>query len=190
MKTSLIVPLLLAATLGTARAEVATYAADPTHTFVNFEVKHFGTSTLRGRFDKKSGTVTLDRAAKSGKVEFIIDTSSLSTGLPALDTHLKSKDFLNAAEAPTARFAGTDLRFEGDKVTAVTGTLTLLGKTAPVTLKATNFNCYNNPMLKVETCGGDFETTIQRSQWGIAYGIEYGIPDSVRLLIQVEGIKQ
>ena len=70
------------------------------------------------------------------------------------------------------------------------GTLTLRDKTMPVTLKASNFNCYTNPMLKREVCGGDFETTIKRSQWGVNYGLEYGMPDDVRLLIQVEAIKQ
>ncbi len=60
----------------------------------------------------------------------------------------------------------------------------------PVTLKASNFNCYMNPMLKREVCGGDFETTLKRSQWGMSCGLDMGVPDDVRLLIQVEAIKQ
>ena len=61
----------------------------------------------------------------------------------------------------------------------------------PVTLKATNFNCYINPMLKREVCGGDFETTIARSAYGMSFGIaDYGLPDNIRLLIQIEAIKQ
>ena len=70
------------------------------------------------------------------------------------------------------------------------GSLTLRGKAMPVTLKASNFNCYTSPMLKREVCGGDFETTIKRSQWGVNYGLEFGMPDDVRLLIQVEAVKQ
>ena len=70
------------------------------------------------------------------------------------------------------------------------GTLTMLGKTQPVTLKATNFNCYMSPMIKREVCGGDFETTIARSAYGMAYGLTYGLPDNIRLLIQIEAIKQ
>lgn len=173
-----------------AGAEPVPYAIDPAHTFANFEIGHMGTSTLRGRFDKKEGTVQIDRAAKTGKVDLTIDTTSLSTGTPPFDTHLKSKDFFNAAEFPTARFVGDQFTFDGDKVAAVTGTLTLLGKTQPVTLKATRFNCYTNPMLKREVCGGDFETTIARSQWGMDWGVQRGAPDSVRLLVQVEAIKQ
>jgi len=187
MKTFLIASLALAAA-GVAHAQ--TYSADPTHTFVTFEVKHFATSTLRGRFDKKEGNVTIDRAAKTGKAEITIDITSVSTGVPALDTHLKSKDFFNAAENPTARFVGDKFAFDGTKVTSVAGTLTMAGKTLPVTLTASNFNCYENSMLKREVCGGDFETTIKRSDWGVSYGLTYGIPDNVRLLVQVEAVKQ
>ena len=189
MKTLLISTLALAAA-GLTHAEIATYSADPSHTAVTFEAKHFGTSTIRGRFDKKEGSVTLDRAAKTGKAEFTFDTTSISTGFVPLDTHLKSKDFFNAAEAPTAKFVGDKFSFDGDKVTSVAGTLTMLGKTQPVTLTASNFNCYQSPMLKREVCGGDFETTIARSQWGMAYGLTYGLPDNIRLLIQVEAVKQ
>jgi len=180
----------LFATAGFAQAEIATYAIDPTHTFVTFEAKHFGTSTLRGRFDKKEGTVSFDKAGKTGKAEITLDTSSVSTGVGPLDGHLKSKDFFNAAEFPTAKFVGNKFTFNGDKVSAVEGTLTMRGKTQPVTLIASNFNCYQNPMLKREVCGGDFETTLQRSLWDVSYGVASGIPDNVRLLIQIEAVKQ
>ena len=181
---------VLTAAFGAARAEIATYAIDPTHTFVTFEATHFGTSTLRGRFDKKEGSVALDKAGKSGKADITIDTTSVSTGVAALDTHLKSKDFFNAAEFGTAKFSADKFAFNGDKVSELTGTLTLLGKTQPVTLKASNFNCYTSPMLKREVCGGDFETTITRTQYGMSYGLNYGLPDNIHLLIQVEAIKQ
>jgi polyisoprenoid-binding protein YceI len=187
--TKTLIAAALFATAGLAQAQSATYAIDPTHTFVNFESKHFGTSTLRGRFDKKEGTVTLDKAGKTGKVELTLDTTSVSTGVGPLDGHLKSKDFFSAAEFPTAKFVGDKFSFDGDKVTSVAGTLTLRGKAHPVTLTATNFNCYQNPMLKREVCGGDFETTIKRSQWDVSYGLP-GIPDDTRLLIQVEAVKQ
>jgi polyisoprenoid-binding protein YceI len=190
MKKTAIVLALITAAAGAAQAQSATYAIDPTHTFVTFEAKHFNTSTLRGRFDKKEGAVVFDRKAKTGKAEITIDTSSISTGVGPLDGHLKSKDFFNAGALPTVKFVGDQFTFDGDKVSAVGGQLTMLGKTMPVTLKASNFNCYQNPMLKREVCGGDFETTIARSQWGMNYGLDYGIPDSIRLLVQVEAVKQ
>ena len=60
----------------------------------------------------------------------------------------------------------------------------------PVTLKANQFNCYVSPMLKREVCGGDFETTIDRTAFGMNYGIDWGFPKNVRLAIQVEAVKQ
>ena len=189
MKPALLTAALLA-TAGLAQAQSATYQIDPTHTFVTFEAKHFGTSTNRGRFDKKSGTISFDRSARSGKADITIETGSISTGVAPFDGHLRSKDFFNSTEHPTARFVGEQFSFDAaGKVTSVAGTLSLLGKTQPVTLTASNFNCYDNPMLKREVCGGDFETTIQRSQYGMTYGLP-GIPDAVRLVIQVEAVKQ
>ena len=172
-----------------AQAQTATYTIDPTHTFVTFEASHFGTSISRGRFDKKEGTVQFDRAGKTGKIDISIDMASISTGVGPFDKHLQSADFFNAAAHPTARFLADGFVFEGDKVTRINGTLTLLGKIGPVVLTASRFNCYDSPIFKRQICGGDFETTIKRSQWGMNYGLP-GIPDDIRLVIQAEAIKQ
>jgi polyisoprenoid-binding protein YceI len=188
MKQLLITALIAAA--GAAQAAPATYAIDPTHTFVSFEISHFGTSTNRGRFDKKEGTVQFDRAGKTGKVEITIDTSSINTGTMPFDKHLQSPELLDAAKFPTAKFVADKFSFNGDKVSEISGTLTMLGKTNPITLKALNFNCYDSPMLKREVCGGDFESTITRSQYGVSYGLNWGFPDNVKLIIQVEAVKQ
>jgi polyisoprenoid-binding protein YceI len=188
-KTLLALALVPALFASAARAEIATYAIDPTHTFVMFEIDHFGTSTNRGRFDKKEGTVQFDRAGKTGKVDITLDVTSISTGTAPFDGHLKSPEILNAAAFPTARFVSDKLVFNGDKVTEVTGQFTLLGKTHPVTLKANKFNCYMNPMVKREVCGGDFEATIKRSLWGASYGLNYGFSDDMRLVVQVEAVK-
>jgi polyisoprenoid-binding protein YceI len=189
IRSTLIASLLAVAALG-AQAAPASYALDPSHTYATFEISHFGTSTNRGRFDKTSGTVTLDKAAKTGKVALTIEAGSINTGFAAFTKHLQSKDFFNVAEFPTVTFVADQFNFTGDKVAEVSGQLTLLGKTKPVTLKASNFNCYLNPMLKVEVCGGDFETQIVRSQFGMTWGLDFGFADSVRLLVQVEAIKQ
>ena len=110
---------------GAAQAESATYAIDPSHTFVTFEIGHMGTSTNRGRFDKKEGTVQFDRAGKSGKVNLTIDASSISTGTPALEKHLQSADFFNVEKFPTITFSADKFVFTGDKVSEVVGNLTL-----------------------------------------------------------------
>ncbi|WP_394789611.1 YceI family protein [Rhodoferax sp.] len=176
--------------VGTAHAQSGSYVIDPSHTFVTFEIGHMGTSTNRGRFDKKEGTVQLDTAAKTGKVDLTIDATSLSTGTAAFNKHLQSADFFNVEQFPTIKFSADKFVFTGDKVSEVVGSLTLLGKTNPVTLKASNFNCYQNQMIKREVCGGDFDTTIQRSQWGMTWGANYGFPDAVHLIVQVEAVKQ
>lgn len=190
MRTSLIA-LAAAATLlsGHAQAEPASYSIDPTHTFATFEISHFGASMNRARFDKKTGSVTLDKAAKTGKVDITIDTTSVNSGTPAFDKHLQSPDLFDTAKHPTMTFKGDQFTFDGEKVTAVAGQLTLLGKTAPVTLKANQFACYQSPMLKREVCGGDFEATIDRTVWGMNYGVDWGFPKNVRLVVQVEAVK-
>ena len=178
---------LLAAT---ASAHAATYAIEPSHTYATFEISHFGTSTNRGRFDKKEGTVEFDPAAKTGNVDLTLQIASINTGSDMFNKHLQSAEIFNVEAFPTAKFVADKFSFKGDKVTEVGGTLTLLGKTNPITLKALNFNCYQNPMLKREVCGGDFEATVVRSQYGLNYGLNYGFPDAVRVVIQVEAVKQ
>ena len=189
MKKALFAAAVLALS-SLAQAESATYAIDPTHTFVTFEISHFGTSTNRGRFDQKEGSVTLDKSGKSGKVEISFALAGVNTGVAAMNKHLLSDDFFAAEKFPTAKFVGDKFSFNGDKVVEVAGQLTLRGKTNPVTLKASNFNCYENPMFKREVCGGDFEATIDRTQWGVDYGLAWGFPKNVRLLIQVEAVRQ
>ncbi len=189
---SFLLSLTAAAALlaGASQANAATYAIDPTHTFATFEIGHMGATTNRGRFDKKEGKIEFDRAAKTGKVEITLDIASINTGTANFDKHLQSPDIFNVAAHPTAKFVSTGMTFNGDKVAEVAGTLTLLGKTNPVTLKASQFNCYNSPMLKREVCGGDFEATIDRTAYGMNYGVDWGFPKNVRLVMQVEAIKQ
>lgn len=179
-----------AGTAGVAQAAPAAYAIDPTHTFATFEISHFGASMNRARFDKKTGSVTLDKVAKTGKVDITIDATSVNSGTAAFDKHLQSPDLFDTAKYPTITFTGDQFTFEGDKVTAVAGTLTLLGKSASVTLKANQFACYQSPMLKREVCGGDFEATIDRTVFGMNYGVDWGFPKSVRIVVQAEAVKQ
>lgn len=165
------------------------YKIEPTHTFITWETKHFGTSTSRGRFDKKDGEITLDRAAGTGKAEIMIDMNSINTGVAPFDKHLKSGDFFDAEKHPQAKFVSGSFKLAAGKVAEVPGQLTLRGVTKPVTLKSTGFNCYESPIFKRQVCGGDFETTLKRSEYGMTYGLP-GIPDDIRLLIQIEAVAQ
>lgn len=182
--------LLAALAAAPAAAAPVRYVVEPNHTFVNFEVRHFNTSTVRARFDRVDGFVIVDTAAKRGEADITIDTASVSSGIESFDAHLRNEDFLHVERHPQAHFRSTDFRFFGDRVAALVGELTLLGTTHPVRLDASNFNCYDSPILKARVCGGDFETTIERSQWGMNWGIDRGVPDRVRLLIQIEAVAQ
>lgn len=175
---------------GAAQAETATYAVDPTHTFATFEISHFGASVNRVRIDKKEGTVQLDKAAKTGKVELTLQMDSMNSGTLPFNKHLQSSEIFDAEKFPTAKFVGDKFTFEGDKVASVSGLLTLKGKTQPVTFKANQFACYDSPMVKREVCGGDFEATIDRTAFGVDYGVAYGFPKNVRIVAQIEAIKQ
>lgn len=191
MRTS-VFALAIAGLFATAvQAAPATYAIDQTHTFATFEIDHNGASTNRVRFDKKSGTVEFDRDAKAGKVEVVLEMESLSSGTAAFDKHLKSADIFNVAKFPQAKFVSDKFVFDGDKLKEVTGHLTILDKTQPVTIKANKFTCYPNAMLqKRETCGGDFEAVIDRTAFGVNYGVDYGFPKQVRLVMSIEAVKQ
>ena len=186
-RTSLALALCAACTC--AHAEPATYVVDPGHSSVTWEALHQNTSTLRGRFLVKEGSVTFDRAARTGKADVTVEMASLAGAtVPGFDGALRGERGFNIAAFPTARFVSDGFTFDGDKVKAAPGTLTLLGKSLPVTLQAVRFNCYENAMVKREICGGDFEATISRSQFGFNLSPQ-GAGDNIRLLVQVEAIK-
>lgn len=187
MKKVLLVSVL-AALASTAMA--TEYKIDPFHTNVRFEVDHFGTSTNTGGFNEITGTVQLDAAKKEGSVDITIPVKTLATTSAAFKGHLLTADLFNEAQFPEIRFVSTKFHFDGDKVSAVDGNLTLLGKTAPVTLKAERFNCYDSPKLKTQVCGGDFSATIDRTQWGMNFAARTEQAKQVKLLIQVEAAKQ
>ena len=167
----------------------AKYVVDPTHTFVMYEIGHYGTTTNRGRFSTKEGRIEIDDAGKTGKVDITMDISTVNTGVDLLNRHIQSKDFFDVAEFPTGRFVADRITFSGDSLVEVPGSITLHGKTAPVVLKANKFNCYVSPIFSRQVCGGDFETTITRSDFGITWGLNFGFEDKVRLIVQVEAVQ-
>lgn len=183
-----IAALALSAAAFTASA-ADTYAIDTNHSFPSFEISHFGYSTFRGRFDKISGSITLDLAKKTGSADVTIDAASVSTGVDKLNEHLKSAEFFDAAKYPTIAFKSRDFRFEGDKLTAVSGDLTMHGVTKPVTLRVKSFQCMEHPLKKVPACGADASATVKRSEFGVStYSPNVG--EEVTLNIQVEAQKK
>lgn len=188
----------LAAALATSFAALAapeSYTLDPAHTIPYFSVQHFGMSTVQGHFERSSGKVTLDRAAKTGSIEVKIPTGTVSTGdgkradgQRSRDEHLRAADFFNSAEFPDMVFKSTKVNFAGDKVESIEGNLTLLGVTKPLKLTATHFNCGPNPFTKKEMCGADLVGTLKRTDFGMKYAVP-AVADEVKLMIAVEGYK-
>lgn len=189
MKFRLTLLCLLAAATTSASAEGVTYNIDPSHTYPSFKADHFGTSFWRGKFNKSSGIVVLDRAAHTGSVNITVDTASVDFGLDKLNEHARSKDMFNVAKYPTAIFKSTAIKFDGDKPVAVAGEFTLLGVTKPLTLTINRFKCRQNPMLKREVCGADASAQFNRDDYGMTYGMSYGFSPLVTLAIQVEAIE-
>jgi polyisoprenoid-binding protein YceI len=188
MHKSLFTALIVSVALPLSAFAADSYTVDSNHTFPHFSINHLGFSTLQGRFDKTSGTVTLDRAAKTGSVEISIDSASVSTGFVKRDDHLRSPDFFNAAEFPAITYKSTAMHFKGDTPASVDGNLTISGVTKPVTLTIDAFNCGTNPMSKKDECGAGASAQIKRSDFGVKYGLP-AIGDDVKLVFEIEAIK-
>jgi polyisoprenoid-binding protein YceI len=181
---------VFAVAAGSAFAAPVTYNLDPSHTYPSFEADHMGgLSTWRGKFNKSSGKVILDREAKTGSLEVTVDMDSIDFGHDKMNAHAKKPDIFDVAQYPTATYKGTFSQFDGDVPTEVKGELTLHGVTRPLTLTINKFHCMQHPMLKVEVCGADASAEFKRDDFGVSYGKDYGFHQEVTLQIQAEGLR-
>ncbi|MBI3545881.1 MAG: polyisoprenoid-binding protein [Gammaproteobacteria bacterium] len=169
-------------------AAVENYTVDPDHTYPSLEMTHMGLSVWRGKFNKSSGKITLDRAAKTGNVEIVVDAASIDFGHEKMHEHAVSADWLNVEKFPTMNYKGA-IKFKGDMPASVDGQLTLHGVTKPVTLKINSFKCMPHPMLKKEVCGADAEGDLDRADFGMTKYTDGGA-GKIHMRIQVEAIKQ
>ena len=184
----LIAPAAQAQAVSRAPADVraGTYVTDPGHTKITWSLTHFGFSTYVGQFSKVAATLKLDpKAPQSADLQVTIDTASVGTLNPALDTHLKAPDFLDVAKFPQATFKSTAVKVTGDRTADVTGDLTLHGVTKPVTLQVTFIQGGQNPLDKKYSLGFQAKTVIKRSEFGVkAYSPAVG--EEVTLQIDTE----
>jgi polyisoprenoid-binding protein YceI len=181
---------LLGLGLTAASAAPVTYDIDPDHTYPSFEADHMGgLSTWRGKFNRSSGTIVLDSAAKTGTVEVTIDMASVDFGHEKMNEHALSAEIFDVARYPTAVFKGVLTDFDDGKPGKAVGTLTLRGVTRPLTLDIDEFLCKQNPMTKRYVCGADAEAEFRRSDFGVDYGVAFGFKQEVELQIQVEAIR-
>lgn len=171
-----------------AQAEPRSYTLDATHSWVQFEVLHFNTSTIRGRIGPVEGSVLLDPEAGRGEVRLAVSTASVSTGIRVFDARLRQDDLLASTAYPEAYFVATRFTFSEGRLAHLRGEFTWRGVSQPLQLNALRFGCRRDEGQgpPAEVCGGDFEGEVLRSDHGATFGLPL-VGNRVRLLVQVEG---
>ena len=179
---------ILASACAAAYAAPVSYEIDPMHTYPSFEADHMGISFWRGKFNKTSGVMVLDKEASTGSVDVKIDIASVDFGLDAMNEHAVSPEFFDSAKYPQAMYKGKLVDFVDGAPTRVVGELTLHGVTRPVELKINRFKCIPHPMFKRELCGADASAVFKRDEFGLTAGKDYGFSMDVNLRIQMEAV--
>jgi polyisoprenoid-binding protein YceI len=172
-----------------------TWAIDPTHSEVQFKVKHLMVSTVTGSFGQFEGTVEMagDDFADA-EINFSADIASISTNNEQRDAHLKSGDFFDAEQFPKLTFSSTSLKKTGDDTYELLGDLTMHGVTKPVTLKA-EYGGQMQDFYGQTKAGFEVSGVLKRKEFGLTWdGVtEAGgvvVSDDVRLLMNIQVTKQ
>ena len=174
-----------------AHSAAESFTIDPTHTYPHFKIDHLGFSTMMGRFNETTGKLTIDTKKKTGSVDITINAASVDTAHKQRDDHLRSPDFLNAAEFPEITYKSTQVMIHDDNSVHIDGTLTIMGTSKPVSLHVNSMNCGLHPFdpkKQKYVCGFDAFTQIKRSDFGITYGIP-AIGDDMEIFIEVEAVR-
>lgn len=167
-------------------ASAANWTFDQSHTRIGFSVDHLGYSTTHGQFEDFKGTVQYDpKKPADTKVSFSIDTDSIDTGWDARDEHLEKPEFFNVEKFPTMTFESTQVKMQGKNKAKVTGNLTLLGVTKPVTLDVVLKKHAPSPITKKDTIGFQATTSIKRSDFGMTAYVP-AVGDRIPVLIDAE----
>ena len=189
---------MVCATSPPARAQSATYVFDPEHSFAHFEVLHFNTSTLRGRFGPISDAVMLDPAATLGELSLCIPTAGVDTGLKIFDARPRRDDLLANDAHPEAFFAARQFRYAGGQLAEVRGEFTWRGVSQPLSRRTTRFACRpggdanadaDADKAGTQVCGGDFEGELNRSDFGATFALPF-LADTVRPIVQVQSTRR
>jgi polyisoprenoid-binding protein YceI len=177
----------------TTRIPAGTWDVDPVHSTIGFEVKHFGVSTFRGRFNGYEGTLEVSESGLEG-VKGEIDAASVDVNDEQLSGHLQSDDFFDTANHPKLRFASTAVEQHADGSIHVTGDLEIRGTTKPVELDvqvdAVGVDPNGNERLGLVASG-----EIDRTAFGLTYNSTLAngallIGERVKLVLSVEAAKR
>jgi polyisoprenoid-binding protein YceI len=183
--------VLAAAVAAPLAAAPVVYEVDASHTFPSFAADHQGGLSLwRGKFNRSSGQIILDREANAGIVEITVDVSSIDFGHDKLNEEALGPKMFDATRFPTATYKGALEGFRDGQPTKVVGTLTMRGIAQPLTLTIDTFLCKPHFMLKREVCGANARGEFDRAAFGLAYGKAFGFDMAVTLEIQVEAIRR
>jgi polyisoprenoid-binding protein YceI len=179
----LILPTLFFSFSLTAEA-AETYALDPTHSYVLWHISHFGFSNPSGKW-MVNGTLILDeKKLQDSKLNVTIQVANVDTGIAKLDEHLRSKDFFDVAQFPTATFVSDKIDVSG-KTAKVHGILTVHGVSKPVTLDVTLNKLGMSPVSNKKTAGFTASTKLKRSDYGMVTYLP-GLGDEVNINIEAE----
>jgi len=175
---------------GSQAAFAESYTIDATHAHAAFRVNHLGFSHTLGQFKDITGTLEFDAENPTASaVSVTIATASVDSANEARDEHLRKADFLNVEAHPTMTFTSTNIEVTGEKTGKMTGDLTLLGVTKPVTLDVTLNQAGPHPFDPAKIVAGFSATTsINRSDYGMTYAVP-AIGETVEIMIEVEALK-
>ena len=164
------------------------YRVDPDLTDAQFAVGHMGMSMQRGHFGRTRGTIVLDPESHTGRIDFVVDATSVDTGWAARDAFLRGEDMFDAAHYPVVRFRSTRLTFDSARLIAVAGELTMHNVTRPVELHVARLDCGKDPDSGREGCGAEVDATIRRSDFGMSYALGM-VGDDIGLSFQVTAFR-
>lgn len=178
------------------RVAAGTYALDPSHTLVSWDVSHFGFNDYFGLFGNITGTLSMDPAnINASKLEIMVPIAEVTVASAPLKDHLLragkdggAPDFFGPTPG-MAKFTSTAITRTGPTTANVSGMLTMNGKSAPVTLATEFVGAGANPFNKKDTVGFHARAVIDRTQWGINYGVPF-VSKEVELTISAAFEKQ
>ena len=167
------------------------YAIDSNHTWVNFSINHFGWAKARGLFREVSGELHFDpQNVESSKLDVTVNAASVSTNFEGRDDHIRSPDFLNAAEFPTITFKSTKVEKTGERAGIVTGDMTIVGVTKPVILDVV-WNDEKPLPWDASTIKTGFSAkgSFSALDFGIKKVNDFGLGPNIDLVIDAEVLK-
>lgn len=183
----LVTSTMLVVCAASAQAAPETYVIDNSRTSSQFSYRYLGLSNQTHRFERISGKVVFDRAARSGSADVTIDATSVNTGQTLLNEQLQAADFFDTANYPVITFKSGRMSLNGEQA-SLSGDLTIKGITRPVTLAVSHFQCVQDPAFNVETCGATASVTVKRSDFNMGK-YAFLVSDDITLNLAFKAVK-